>query len=294
MPAVTVYTDGGCRPNPGVGGWAAVLLFGQGKQVELKGRAERSTNNRMELTAAVKALASLEAAHKVTLYTDSQYLRRGITEWLEQWQRAGWMTAANNPVQNQDLWQALTREIQRHRVDWHWVKGHAANRYNERADELASSMIGAEKLPISDPEAVHLYTAAAFSGKTGVGAWGVVLQYQDSTRELAGTEQGTSANRMHLQAAIQGLGALKRPLRVHVYTSSDYLKDGATAWLAGWQRRGWRTRDGKPVRHQELWRRLAGLLRRLSCHWHVVARQHQVEGLEQAKQLATAKVRECR
>lgn len=141
---VHLYTDGACRGNPGPGGWGALLLFGT-HQKELRGGEPHTTNNRMELTAAIEGLAALSRACEVQLFTDSQYVRKGITEWLPQWKRRDWRTADRKPVKNVDLWQALEQQIGRHRVQWHWVRGHAGVPGNERADELANVAI--DELP---------------------------------------------------------------------------------------------------------------------------------------------------
>jgi ribonuclease HI len=137
---VVIYTDGACRGNPGPGGWGAVLSSGD-HQKEIKGAEPETTNNRMELTAAIQALAALKRSCDVVLYTDSQYVRKGILEWLPQWKLRDWRTADRKPVKNVDLWQALEREIERHRIEWHWVKGHAGVPGNERADQLANEAI---------------------------------------------------------------------------------------------------------------------------------------------------------
>jgi ribonuclease HI len=132
---VRIYTDGGCDPNPGPGGWGAVLVA-EGKQRELSGAERSTTNNRMELTAAIKALRALKSPCAVELYTDSSYVSKGMTEWLSGWQRRNWRRANGQPVENQDLWQALAKEAQRHQVTWHWVRGHRGIPLNERADAL--------------------------------------------------------------------------------------------------------------------------------------------------------------
>lgn len=137
---VTIYTDGGCRPNPGVGGWAAVLLY-NGKSRELVGGEDESTNNRMELLASISALEALKKPCKVLLHTDSQYLKNGITSWIKKWKRNGWMTATKKPVKNVELWQRLDAAMERHDVKWAWVKGHSGNQYNERCDELCTEEI---------------------------------------------------------------------------------------------------------------------------------------------------------
>lgn len=137
MQSVIIYTDGACRGNPGPGGWGATLAFGE-KIKELCGGEEETTNNRMELTAAIEALSALTRECKVDLYTDSVYVRDGILKWLAGWKARGWKTAAKKPVKNQDLWTALDALASQHEVSWHWVKGHAGDPGNERADYLAN------------------------------------------------------------------------------------------------------------------------------------------------------------
>ncbi len=137
MKAVTAYTDGACRGNPGPGGWGAILRYGENER-ELKGGERQTTNNRMELMAAIKALGALKEPCRVALYTDSRYVRDGITRWLPGWRRRGWQTRAKKPVKNQDLWIRLDDLARTHEVAWHWVKGHAGHPGNERADALAN------------------------------------------------------------------------------------------------------------------------------------------------------------
>ena len=136
-----IYTDGACRGNPGPGGWGAVL-YRRGETNELSGAEPKTTNNRMELTAPVEALNALPDSSRVSVYTDSQYVKNGITLWISNWQRNGWKTSNGKQVRNQDLWQALEQSTQRHVVEWYWVKGHSGDAGNERADELANKAIG--------------------------------------------------------------------------------------------------------------------------------------------------------
>ena len=135
LPRVTIYSDGACEPNPGPGGWAALLLFGRHEK-DLSGAEPLTTNNRMELTAAVQALNALSQPCRVAFYTDSEYLRRGITEWLPDWRKRGWKRKSGK-LANIDLWQALEASLKGHDITWHWVRGHAGNRLNQRVDSLA-------------------------------------------------------------------------------------------------------------------------------------------------------------
>lgn len=137
MKHVELYTDGACKGNPGPGGWGALLRFGDVER-ELCGGEPETTNNRMELMAAIEGLRALKQRCQVTLTTDSVYVRDGVTRWMANWKRNGWKTANKKPVKNQDLWQALDAQCQRHTIDWQWVKGHSGHPGNERADELAN------------------------------------------------------------------------------------------------------------------------------------------------------------
>jgi ribonuclease HI len=142
LPHVTIHTDGACSGNPGPGGWGAILTLGA-REKELKGGEAHTTNNRMELMGAISALEALTRPCRVDLYTDSQYLRGGITGWIHGWKKNGWRTADRKPVKNIDLWQRLDESLKRHEVRWHWVKGHAGHDLNERADQLARDAIAA-------------------------------------------------------------------------------------------------------------------------------------------------------
>ncbi|MCZ0926327.1 ribonuclease HI [Halomonas janggokensis] len=140
LPRVTVYTDGACRGNPGPGGWGVVLASGQHEKT-LYGYEAQTTNNRMELMAAIMALRTLNTPCQVAIWTDSQYVRQGITQWIHNWRKRQWKTAAKQPVKNAELWKELDAEAQRHQVEWHWVKGHSGHPGNERADALANQAI---------------------------------------------------------------------------------------------------------------------------------------------------------
>ncbi len=166
QPEVIIYTDGACDPNPGPGGWAAVLRFGAHEKV-LTGHEPRTTNNRMELQAVIAALNALKKPCRVALHTDSTYVQKGVTEYLARWKAKGWQTADKKAVANQDLWQALDEALQRHQIEWVWVKGHAGDPLNERVDQLAVSMIPRSALPLDDAQAIHIFTGVSCSGPIG-------------------------------------------------------------------------------------------------------------------------------
>lgn len=140
MKHVTIYTDGACRGNPGPGGWGALLRYGSHEK-KISGAEEHTTNNRMELMAAIKSLASLKEPCRIELHTDSQYLQKGISEWLPAWKKRNWRKADNKPIKNADLWEELDKQTHRHHITWHWVKGHSGHVENDMADALANLAI---------------------------------------------------------------------------------------------------------------------------------------------------------
>lgn len=292
---LVIYTDGACSPNPGPGGWGAVLLAGGKVIKELSGFGGQSTNNRMELTAAVAALQSLDSPQQVTVYTDSTYLRHGISDWINGWQRNGWLTADRKPVKNADLWQELLLLIKRHQVIWKWVRGHGSDRWNLRADELAvlARKSGEERrhdapAPDHGPAAddVCLSLGVTCRQAAGIGGWAVILRWRDRVRVLGGRVEGMTANQLYIHAAIEGLRALKKDVPVHIYTYSGYLRDGAGTWLEGWRQRQWQTREGEPVSNRELWQCLAALLDRQRVCVHLADRDRELCTMQEAKELA--------
>jgi ribonuclease HI len=144
--SVEIYTDGACSGNPGPGGWGAILRY-RTTEKELSGFTPLTTNNRMEMTAVIQALTALKQPCNVKIYTDSQYLKDGITKWIRKWKRNGWLTSGKEPVKNRDLWEALDAAVQKHAVEWHWVRGHQGHPENERCDELARTAIRNKGLP---------------------------------------------------------------------------------------------------------------------------------------------------
>jgi ribonuclease HI len=218
-------------PTPGIGGWAALLRYGEHEKV-LSGNDPQTTNNRMELQAAISALQALIRPSQIDFYTDSEYLRKGITEYIDKWAAAGWQKKGK-PIPNADLWRALRPLVDHHQIDWHWVKGHAGNRDNERVDVLARearlAITPEEKLPTDVP---RLYLRASCKGNPGPGGWGVVLEADEDSTQNSGAVTQTTNNRMELQAAIEGLLLLPPGSSVLVFTTSDYLYQGLPSGLS--------------------------------------------------------------
>jgi ribonuclease HI len=280
-PEVIIYTDGGSDPNPGPGGWAALLITrradGASDEREISGCVPDTTNNRMELTAAVEALRALESPHRVTLYTDSQYLRQGITEWLPKWASNQWRTSDKSPVKNQDLWQTLYAETQRHTITWQWVKGHAGNEYNERVDRLATAarqeITGVK--PGDDnftPEyEITMRVRVVVSRRRGAWAVRVARTTGDEPPCIVAEreEDGTPMSDQHLEllATLHALRQLPPGATVRVYCPNDYLYTGMKRWILGWQKNGWITQEGKPVRHRDLWKALIAEAQTRAVQW---------------------------
>ncbi len=265
---VTIYTDGGSDPNPGPGGWGAVLISGD-HQKELSGGDPNTTNNRMELQAAISALSALNRSCKVDLYTDSQYMRKGITEWVFKWQQNNWQTSAKKPVQNADLWKLLVQATERHTIEWHWVKGHAGNKYNEIVDRLASAAIPRQDQTNLTADA-YLYTTVSCLKNGGRGGWIAYIKTADNDYEVSGVEDVSTANQLHIQAVIGGLKTIDPALSVHIVTTSDYMKQGATQWIGGWQGRGWRNGSGDPIKNMAQWKDYAATRLGRKVSWEVI------------------------
>lgn len=264
---VIIYTDGGADPNPGAGGWAAILRAGDKEKV-ITGSEPHTTNNRMELQAAIAALQALNRPSQVEFHTDSEYLRLGITEWIAGWESSGWRRKGKT-IANIDLWQVLNDLVKQHEVDWYWVKGHGSDPLNRRADALARKARQDAAIRTDLPANVsRLFLKGTCKGNPGPGAWAVVLERSDDTQQFSGTADRTTNNRMELTAAIEGLNLIPKGRSVQIVTASDYLYQGATRWVHGWKQRDWRKRDGKPVSNQDLWLEIDKLQSHREVSWY--------------------------
>lgn len=289
MQDVTIYSDGGADPNPGLGGWAAILRFGRHEKV-ISGNERHTTNNRMELTAAIHALKALTRPCSVTFYTDSEYLRRGITDWIENWVQKNWRTEGGKPVANADLWRELWPLTKEHQIEWNWVRGHSGDPLNERVDDLARQAREeiAPRVDVPD-DAPRLYLRASCKGSPGDGGWGVVLEHHGDTEQFSGSAPDTTNNRMEILAAIEGLKRLPPGSAVTLVTTSDYLYQGATKWIHGWLERNWQKRNGQPIANEDLWKELDQLMQQYDIQW-INAKGRGVdefEGLREAGKLAS-------
>lgn len=284
---VIIYSDGGSDPNPGIGGWAAILIYGTHEKI-LTGNDSSATNNRMELMAAIAALKALKRPSSIDFHTDSEYLRKGITKWIDGWAEKGWKSKGGKQISNVDLWQRLWPLVKQHEIDWHWVKGHSGHPMNERVDALARqarleitpSDIISDKIP-------RLYLRSSCKGNPGPGGWGVVLEREDETEQNSGGEANSTNNRMELRAAIEGLLLLPRGSDVQVFTTSDYVFQGATKWIHGWRRRDWMKKDGKPIANADLWQALDKLQEGYAVRW-ISAKGQDIEPLQTAGKLAVS------
>jgi len=291
MDNVTIYSDGGSDPNPGIGGWAAILQFGEHEKV-VTGNDPQTTNNRMELQAAIGALRVLKRPCSVTFFTDSQYVRKGITQWIEGWSANGWMNKAGKPIQNSDLWRGLWPLVKRHEIEWNWVKGHAGNPLNERVDRLArQARLDITPADVIDEDVPKLFVRSSCKGNPGPGGWGAVLEEADGeTTQSSGSAVATTNNRMELTAVIEGILLLSPNSTIQIFTTSDYLFQGITKWIYGWRKRNWQKKDGKPVANAELWQALDQVSEQYSIHW-LNAKGQKHQSLEDAGKLAVEAVK---
>ncbi len=262
-PHITIYTDGGCDPNPGPGGWGAILIHPQ-KTRELSGSAPDTTNNRMELTAAVEALRALNQPCIIDWYTDSEYLKKGITAWIETWAANGWRRdrSRKTPIANADLWQELYRLRQSHTITWHWVRGHSGDPYNERVDALASAAI-LQPQPTTDPSMTCVYLRIAGKQTEGPFGWAASIVRGEKTQRLWGGHPHLTMNHFLLHAALAVLHQVPATEPIQFYTNSSFLYDGLTKWVHGWRKSGWK----KPRNFRAEWQALDRLNQTRAIRW---------------------------
>jgi ribonuclease HI len=271
--SVTIYTDGGCSPNPGPGGWGALLIAADGRIKELSGAELHTTNNRMELTAAIEALRALKRPCQVTLRTDSEYLRRGITEWLPAWIAHNWQRKGKKPVENEDLWRALHAATQRHDIRWEWVRGHAGDAYNERVHTLATRarerLLAASGRAAAMSADYEVTLRISLPKGSATGGWAARILPKEATSPelLTGRAAVDSSNQLWLTAARAVLQHLPAGVTVRLYAPDNYLIQGITRWVKGWQKNGWQTREGSSVRNRPAWEALLVEASRRMVQW---------------------------
>lgn len=292
LPKVTVYSDGGATPNPGPGGWGVVILHPDQAPKELSGGDPNTTNNRMELMAAIQALESLPAPSQVDFHIDSQYVKNGITKWIHSWIREGKLSVQSHSlfgdqpksdVLNADLWQRLYHAQQRHLIEWHWVRGHTGVEYNERADQLATAAIPRPKITVdNDQTKIIVRVSGPEKVMTGRFAWAALIQRPSGTEELSGVEEKSSANLIYLQATLAILASLPADEAITFYTNNSYLYDGITQWVKGWRKGDW----AKPDKFKTEWQTLDRENQKRTIRWVMAKPPNIPEGFEAAAKLA--------
>ena len=269
---IQIYTDGGCSGNPGAGGWGAVILDGE-KEIELSGGNEYTTSNKMELTAAIEALTYAKehfSNRHIEIFTDSQYVKDGITAWIANWKEKNWMRSKTKEVKNKELWQLLDKLNDTERVSWNWVKGHAGIKYNEVCDELCQKEMAKIKGGKKWKKDISVFIYSNFDPKRKTGEWKAEIIDDSGKKELAGVE---NAFTVIFTAAITALAYLREHCngkKAEICTNSEYLKNGNTIWKKAWQRNDWVKADGKPVKYRELWEKLYSLYNDAFVHWKLI------------------------
>lgn len=256
-PHIQIYTDGGAEPNPGPGGWGAILLH-PAKTREISGGDPHTTNNRMELTAAIEALKALTRPCVIDFYTDSEYLQKGMTEWIKKWVARGQFDPdSDKRPANADLWEQLIELTPLHEIRWHWVKGHAGNEWNERADQLASAAIPSRSNASSEGFARLVLLA---SNQKGQFVYVASVTNADQAAQFTNSFREMTTNHGILLAAIEVLEQLPPDMPILFLTNSSYLVDGITKWIKGWKTKGFK-------KFEEDWRRLDALNNSRRIHW---------------------------
>lgn len=278
-PEIYIYTDGAAVPNPGPGGWAAILLgektTGEPIKKEITGAEPSTTSIRMELKAAVEALSALKRPAKVWLYSDSRYLCKGAEVWLPIWKSRTWQSKSGEEIKNLDLWRQLDLLMQKHQVKWQWIKGHADNELNQRVDQLAHNMIRQpEPPPLTEP-GYHLFVSVTRS--TGGGAWGIVLCNGPTKIEAAGYLKEATPNQLEMQALSQGVQYVPEGEIIHLYTKNNYMYSAINHDIATWKERNWFTASGKPVRNRDLWQKLLKVQDTRKVFWYLVSEKKHSE-----------------
>lgn len=272
-PHVTIYTDGSCSPNPGPGGWGARLIAENGTIKEFSGAELQTTNNRMELTAAITALRALKRPCRVTLRTDSEYLRQGITRWLPMWIARGWQRKDKKAIENEDLWRTLHETSQRHDIAWEWVPGHAGDEHNERVHWLATrareQLVAAHQRSADAPPDYEIALRVSLPRGNKIGGWAahIAQRATQAPQLITGRAPVDSSNHLWLVAARAVLARLPDGVSVRLFTPDTYLIQGITRWIKGWRARSWQTKDGAAVRHRAEWEALAAEAEQRTVQW---------------------------
>ena len=294
LPLVTVYTDGACVPNPGSGGWAAIIWFMSAQkgriEKEITGSNPHTTSICMELQAAIEALKVLKRPCFVNIYTDSRYLYDGARIRLPRWKTTGWRLANGDTIKNVDLWKQLDILFQFHHVEFHWTKGHSDDYWNQKVDILARNQIQLPSLPSLKDGGYHLFIQTSCSN--GSGGWGAVLRKSDEKWTFFGMDFNTTANRIEIVGAIEGLNRIPQNTQVNVYTRNNYIYSTMINNIQLWKKNGWRTSSSEEVMHRDLWEKLLTAQEGKLVRWYLFKSKTFLDESKEAKDLAIKKLRE--
>jgi ribonuclease HI len=273
LPEIYIYTDGAAVPNPGHGGWAAILrgkkTTGEPIEKEISGMEPSTTSIRMELRAAIEALNALKQPCKVWIFSDSRYLCNGAKVWLPLWKSRNWHSKSGEEIKNLDLWKQLDLLMQSHQVTWEWIKGHADNEFNQRVDQLARAMILHPELPLLTQDGYHLFVSV--TSVAGAGGWGGVIRKGTEKFDYGGCRKGATVNQLEMQALIEGIERVPEGEKIYLYTKNNYIYSAISHDIVAWKEKHWVTASGKPVKNRELWEKLLDVQQKRKVSWYLVA-----------------------
>jgi ribonuclease HI len=287
---VTIYTDGGANPNPGPGGWGVVLIAENGVERELSGGDPATTNNRMELTAVIEALRALKWECQIDLYVDSEYVKKGITEWMPGWVRRNWKNKKGDPVANRDLWETLHALVEQHEIEWHWVRGHSGNKYNEWVDQLATAARpNAPTVGVNEDKAA-LFVRITFEKKGhGAGGWAYRLIKDGVSKDASGRLYNLQSSiELELRALLRALQAAPENEPLQVFCPGEFSYKGMTQWINNWRKNDWQSSSKKPVKYADVWQKILEESKKRQVEWVMEDREHTAKWTQNLDKLAAS------
>ena len=265
---IKIWTGGVCAGSSGPGGWAAIVLTDKGKSI-LKGGELETTKNRMDLLAPIRALEGLAPGRKISVYSDSQYLTRGMNEWVKSWQQNGWATRKRVSVKNKELWQQLVSFTAQQEIAWEWLQGRTRRMENEEVLNFARQEMEAHRL-LADTRMIDIWVGGVCRDKSGPGGWAALINQDEKEKILKDGAQNTTHDRLLLLGLIRALESLTPSKTLTIRVDSEYIYEGITRWISYWQQNGWLSEENEPIKDEELWQRLAVLGGRHRVQWQLM------------------------